>query len=108
SANGKDKMEEFNREFHHKLIWIPWQRPGFELAMMMKRAVEESPDCDGIVLGAHGLFTWGETQRECYVNTLTVIDQLGQFIANHRNRKGGSSFSGDAIKARPNRKDLAV
>jgi len=32
SANGKAQMEEFNREFHHKLIWIPWQRPGFELA----------------------------------------------------------------------------
>ncbi len=108
SANGKQKMEEFNREFHHKLIWIPWQRPGFELALMMKRAVEGNPDCDGIVLGAHGLFTWGETQRECYVNTLTVIDQLGQFIANHGKRKGKSRFGGDAIKARPNRKDLAV
>jgi rhamnose utilization protein RhaD (predicted bifunctional aldolase and dehydrogenase)/NAD(P)-dependent dehydrogenase (short-subunit alcohol dehydrogenase family) len=108
SANGKDKMEEFNREFHHKLIWIPWQRPGFELALMMKRAVEENPDCDGIVLGAHGLFTWGETQRECYVNTLTVIDQLGQFIANHGKRKGESRFGGGAVEGRPNRKELAV
>ena len=108
SANGKAKMEEFNREFHHKLIWIPWQRPGFELAMMMKRAAEQNPDCDGIVLGAHGLFTWGETQRECYVNTLTVIDQLGQFIANHGKRKGGVRFGGNSIKARPNRKELAV
>ncbi|MGO9438361.1 MAG: bifunctional rhamnulose-1-phosphate aldolase/short-chain dehydrogenase [Terracidiphilus sp.] len=108
SANGQAKMEEFNREFHHKLIWIPWQRPGFELAMMMKRAVEENPDCDGIVLGGHGLFTWGETQRESYVNTLTVIDHLGQFIANHGNRKGESRFGGTAVKARPNRKELAV
>ena len=39
SANGKAKMEEFNREFGHSLVWVPWQRPGFELAMMMKRAV---------------------------------------------------------------------
>ncbi len=51
SANGKEKMEEFNREFDHRLIWIPWQRPGFELAMMLKRAVEQNPGCDGIVLG---------------------------------------------------------
>jgi len=83
SANGKVKMEEFNAEFGHRLVWLPWQRPGFELAMMMKRAVEENPGCDGIVLGGHGLFTWGETQRECYLNTLTVIDQLGQFIERH-------------------------
>jgi rhamnose utilization protein RhaD (predicted bifunctional aldolase and dehydrogenase)/NAD(P)-dependent dehydrogenase (short-subunit alcohol dehydrogenase family) len=108
SANGEAKMHEFNREFHHHLIWVPWQRPGFELAMMLKRAVEENPGCDGIVLGAHGLFTWGETQRESYVNTITVIDQLGQFIANHGNRKGDIRFGGAAVKARSNRREIAV
>ena len=108
SANGKAKMEEFNREFHHQLVWIPWQRPGFELAMMLKRAVEQNPGCDGIVLGGHGLFTWGETQRECYVNTLTVIDQLGQFIANHGHRKGSARFGGESVKARSNRQELAI
>ncbi len=108
SANGKAKMDEFNREFNHKLIWIPWQRPGFELGMMMKRAVEKNPDCDGIVLGGHGLFTWGQTQRECYLNTITLIDQIGQFIARHGNAKGASRFGGEAIPARPDRKDLAV
>jgi len=81
SANGKQKMEEFNREFDHKLVWLPWQRPGFELAMMLHKAVEQNPGCDGIVLGGHGLFTWGQTQRECYLNTITIIDQIGQFIA---------------------------
>jgi len=40
-------------------------------------AVKKSPGSDGIVLGGHGLFTWGDTQRECYVNTITIIDQLG-------------------------------
>ena len=37
SANGREKMEEFNRAFEHRLIWLPWQRPGFELAMMLRR-----------------------------------------------------------------------
>src|ERR1700690_2198954 len=43
SANGKTRMEEFNREFNHSLVWLPWQRPGFELAMMMKRIVTDNP-----------------------------------------------------------------
>ncbi len=106
SANGKAKMDEFNREFGHRLVWVPWQRPGFELAMMMKRAVKENPDCDGIVLGGHGLFTWGQTQRECYLNTLTVIDQLGQFIARHG--RGKVRFGGEAQRARVDRKELAA
>lgn len=107
SANGKGKMEEFNREFGHQFVWVPWQRPGFELAMMLKRAVDENPNCDGIVLGGHGLFTWGETQRDCYINTLTVIDQLGQFIARHRSLSGAAPFGGAVVKARTDRRKLA-
>ena len=61
SANGKEKMDEFNHQFGHKIVWIPWQRPGFELAMMLERAVKAVPGCDGVVLGGHGLFTWGDT-----------------------------------------------
>ncbi|MGA7340753.1 MAG: bifunctional rhamnulose-1-phosphate aldolase/short-chain dehydrogenase [Terracidiphilus sp.] len=106
SANGKAKMEEFNREFGHRLVWLPWQRPGFELALMMKRAVEENPGCDGIVLGGHGLFTWGQTQRECYLNTLNVIDSIGQFIERHG--KGKIRFGGEAVPARAGRRQLAV
>jgi rhamnose utilization protein RhaD (predicted bifunctional aldolase and dehydrogenase)/NAD(P)-dependent dehydrogenase (short-subunit alcohol dehydrogenase family) len=108
SANGKAKMEEFNREFGHRLAWLPWQRPGFELAMMLKRAVAQNPGCDGVVLGGHGLFTWGQTQRECYLHTLTVIDQIGQFIERHGLAKGPARFGGQAVPARPDRKELAV
>ena len=108
SANGKAKMEEFNKEFGHTLVWLPWQRPGFELAMMLKNAVKENPGCDGIVLGGHGIFTWGNTQRECYLNTLTVIDQIGQFIERHGIAKGKSRFGGNIAPARTNRNELAI
>jgi rhamnose utilization protein RhaD (predicted bifunctional aldolase and dehydrogenase)/NAD(P)-dependent dehydrogenase (short-subunit alcohol dehydrogenase family) len=108
SANGKAKMEEFNREFDHKLVWVPWQRPGFELAMMMKRAVAENPGCDGIVLGGHGLFTWGDTQRECYLNTITLIDQIGQFIHRHGQAKGPVRFGGERVPARADRRETAI
>lgn len=106
SSNGKAKMDEYNREYGRHLVWIPWQRPGFELAMMMKRAIAENPECDGIVLGGHGLFTWGQTQRECYLNTITVIDTIGQFIERHG--KGKTHFGGQVIPSREDRKALAV
>ncbi len=108
AANGKQKMEEFNREFNHTLIWIPWQRPGFELGLMMRDAVSKNPGCDGIVLGGHGLFTWGQTQRECYLNTITVIDQIGQFIARNGEAKGSERFGGEAVPAREDRNVLAI
>lgn len=108
SANGQAKMEEFNRRFQHRLIWLPWQRPGFELAMMLRAAVEQSPGCDGVVLGGHGLFTWGETQRECYLNTITIIDQLGQFVVEHTERKGDQIFGGRQTDTLPDRRERAV
>ena len=107
AANGREKMEEFNREYAHKLIWLPWQRPGFELAMMLRDAVGKRADCDGVVLGGHGLFTWGETQRECYLNTITIIDQLGQFVSGHLERRGTSLFGGSLAAVRENHRELA-
>jgi rhamnose utilization protein RhaD (predicted bifunctional aldolase and dehydrogenase)/NAD(P)-dependent dehydrogenase (short-subunit alcohol dehydrogenase family) len=108
SANGKTKMDEFNREFNHSLVWVPWQRPGFELGLMMRQAILDNPGCNGIVLGGHGLFTWGDTQRECYLSTITIIDQIGQFIDRHGIAKGPSRFGGQAVEARENRGHLAI
>ncbi len=108
SANGKRKMEEFNTEFGHKLAWLPWQRPGFELGMMLKQIVADTPDCDGVVLGGHGLFTWGETQRESYLSTITIIDQLGQFIERHRLREGHIDFGGAKVVDHAERATIAA
>ncbi len=108
SANGREKMAEFNRLFDHKLVWVPWQRPGFELGMMLRRSVQENPGCDGIVLGGHGLFTWGDTQQECYENTLAIIDELGQFVLQHVESKGTGIFGGEQHGTTPNHRDLAL
>lgn len=107
SANGREKMEEFNRVFEHRLIWLPWQRPGFELAMMLRRAVAAHPGCEGAVLGGHGLFTWGDTQRECYENTISIIDQLGQFVLEHVEKKGGALFGGAQWETAANHRERA-
>ncbi len=107
SANGKRKLEEFNKEFGRKIVWLPWQRPGFELALMIERAVKDNPGAEGLILGGHGLFTWGTTQRECYLNSIQTIDQMGEFILSHRSKKG-SLFGGVAHVPLQDRKNIAV
>ena len=98
SANGREKMEEFNKQFGRKMVWLPWQRPGFELGLMLQKAVKDNPGCDGIFLGSHGLFTWGLTQRECYLNSATAIDQMGQFVMKHQKAKGKMLFGGSKVE----------
>src|SRR5215467_1713398 len=85
-ANGRQKLDEFNTRYLRRIVWIPWQRPGFELALMLESAVQSNPGAEGILLGSHGLFTWGSTQRNCYLNSLRTIDEMGQFIDRHQAR----------------------
>ena len=100
SANGKRRLEEFNKEFSRKIVWVPWQRPGFELALLIEKAVRDNPDTDGILLGGHGLFTWGATQHECYLNSIFTIDQMGEFILRHQKRPLFGGLQHSAIDER--------
>ena len=107
SANGKRKLDEFNKEFDRKIVWVPWQRPGFELALMIERAVKDNPGTEGLILGGHGLFTWGMTQRDCYLNSIHTIDQMGEFILKHQSKKG-PSFGGVEHGPAQDRKKIAT
>jgi len=107
SANGKHKLEEFNRSFGRKIAWVPWQRPGFELALLIEKAVRDNPGTDGLLLGGHGLFTWGMTQRECYLNSIRTVDQMGEFIQQHQQKKG-ALFGGLEHSARADRLKVAA
>ena len=108
SANGRVRLDEFNARYGRHIAWVPWQRPGFELALMLRRAVAETPGCDGIILGGHGLFTWGTSQRECYLNSVTTIDQMGQFIDDHVRAAGWPTFGGMAVSATIDRRATAL
>jgi rhamnose utilization protein RhaD (predicted bifunctional aldolase and dehydrogenase)/NAD(P)-dependent dehydrogenase (short-subunit alcohol dehydrogenase family) len=107
SANGKRKLAEFNKEFDRRIAWVPWQRPGFELALLIENAVKDNPGIDGILLGGHGLFTWGATQRDCYLNSIHTIDHMGEFILAHQ-RKKDTLFGGLLHSAIQNRREVAA
>ena len=64
--------------------WLPWTRPGFELGMQLQSFVKENPLAKGVVLEAHGLFTWGDTQKSCYETTIGTINQAIHWLADQR------------------------
>ncbi len=73
--------------------WVPWQRPGFDLGLQLERCYQQNPGIRGIVLGSHGLFTWGDTSYACYINSLEVIETASAYIA-EREGKARPVFGG--------------
>lgn len=74
--------------FKGKIGWVDWQKPGFDLGLQLKQCLDENPGINGIMLGSHGLFTWGDTAYESYVNTLDVIEQCAAFLEANYGKKG--------------------
>ncbi len=106
-ANGPAQLERLREETGLKLVWLPWKRPGFELGLWLERAAQENPDADGIILGSHGLFTWGETARDSYRNTLRVIDGIGRYVLARVEAGGERLFGGAQTETRADREALA-
>lgn len=76
--------EHITRElFNDTIGWVPWQRPGFDLGLQLKKCLSKNPGIKGIMLGSHGLFTWGNTSYENYINTLQVIETCAAYIEEH-------------------------
>lgn len=97
-AAAKDS-ERITREiWGDKMGWIPWQRPGFDLGLQLERCLNENPGIRGIVLGGHGLFTWGDTSYECYINSLEVIETASAYIA-EREGKDRPVFGGQKVES---------
>ena len=79
-AASKDGQEITQELFNGTIGWVDWQRPGFDLGLKLEQCVKENPGIKGIMLGSHGLFTWGDTSYESYINTLDVIERCSEFI----------------------------
>lgn len=82
-AASKDGEAITKELFNGKIAWIPWQRPGFDLALKLEKALHDNPGIRGIMLGGHGLFTWGNTSYECYVNSLEIINKASEYLSAH-------------------------
>jgi rhamnulose-1-phosphate aldolase/alcohol dehydrogenase len=99
-AAAKDGKEITQTLFKGTIGWVDWQKPGFDLGLQLKNCLDENPCIRGIMLGSHGLFTWGDTAYESYVNTLEVIEICADYI-NENIGKKGEVFGGAKIQSLP-------
>jgi rhamnulose-1-phosphate aldolase/alcohol dehydrogenase len=105
-AASKNSRELTQRIFGDTIGWLPWKKPGFELGLWLEKFCLENPDAKGVVLESHGLFTWGDTPKECYETTIAIINQAIEWF--EQETAGKTIFGGEAVKSLPAEERRAV
>ncbi len=109
-AAAKDGKKITHDLFNGEIGWVEWQRPGFDLGLKLEECLSEAAkkgiSLKGIMLGSHGLFTWGETSYSSYINTLDVIEKCAEYLeSNYKNVFGGQKI---VAKTEVERKKVAA
>lgn len=105
-AAAKDSEKLTKDVFGDEMGYLPWQRPGFDLGLKLGEMAEKNPHFVGVVLGAHGLFTWGVTAKESYQTTLRIINKAAHWLEEHRARPSFKGARFDSLGAQE-RADVA-
>ena len=95
-AASKDSERLTQEIFGDEMGYLPWQRPGIDLGIKLGKMAEENPGIAGVVLGSHGLFTWGRTAKECYDTTLRIINKAAVWLDRTREKP---AFKGAGIQS---------
>ena len=77
TPNGRQVMEQV---FGDRAAWVDYIRPGFTLSQQIGAAVRNNPNLECVVMGKHGLVTWGESSEECYDNTIRIISEAQAYL----------------------------
>ena len=87
--------------FEGTVGWLPWLRPGYELGQRLAEHDRAHPGLRGIVLAGHGLFSWGASSRECYENTVALIERAQGWLESQREARKVQVFGGARFEALP-------
>ncbi len=77
SVNSKELTAEI---FGDEIGWLPWKKPGYELGLWLEKLATENPGMRGAVLESHGLFTWADDAKDCYLTTLEIINKAAAWL----------------------------
>jgi rhamnulose-1-phosphate aldolase/alcohol dehydrogenase len=93
-------QERLTREIYGSEIgWVPWQRPGFDLGLVMGAMAQADPGLRGLVMGQHGLINWADDDKECYELSLNLTEKAARAI--EANDKGAATFGGQKFRSLP-------
>ncbi|MET0649473.1 MAG: bifunctional rhamnulose-1-phosphate aldolase/short-chain dehydrogenase, partial [Pyrinomonadaceae bacterium] len=86
-------QERLTKEIYgDEVIYIPWQRPGFDIGLKIEELIQQNPQAKGILLGHHGMSSWSNDDKTCYETALEIIDRAARYIESKD--RGAETFGG--------------
>jgi rhamnulose-1-phosphate aldolase/alcohol dehydrogenase len=96
-AASKDGEALTKEIYGDDVVWSHWQRPGFELGLILQEILSGNPNARGVILGGHGLINWSDDDKECYDLSLELIEKAARYIESRN--KGENTFGGAKFKS---------
>lgn len=96
-AASKDQEGLTEEVFGGEVGWVSWQRPGFDLGLVMQEKLKENPNLKGLIMGQHGLINWADDDKACYELTLNLVERAARYIEQHD--KAEKTFGGQKYKS---------
>jgi rhamnulose-1-phosphate aldolase/alcohol dehydrogenase len=91
--------------YGNRMGFLPWQRPGFDLGLKLGQMARDNPHYVGVVLGGHGVFTWADDAKDCYVLTLEILQQAADWLEANGKKP---AFGAASTKALPQAERRAI
>ncbi len=86
-------QDKLTREIYgDEVVYVPWQRPGFDIGLGIERLIAEHPKARGVILGHHGMSSWSDDDKVCYETALEIVDRAARYIDTHD--RGNKTFGG--------------
>ena len=82
-AAAKNSQELTQEIYGDEVGWVKWQRPGFDLGLVMQEECERNPHLKGLIMGQHGLINWADDDKVCYELSLALIEKASEYIEAH-------------------------
>ena len=98
-AASKDQEQLTQDVYGGEVGWVGWQRPGFDLGLVMGNMATANPQLKGLIMGQHGLINWADDDKACYELTLDLIERAAEYIVERD--KGAATFGGAKYQSLP-------
>jgi rhamnose utilization protein RhaD (predicted bifunctional aldolase and dehydrogenase)/NAD(P)-dependent dehydrogenase (short-subunit alcohol dehydrogenase family) len=82
-----DGLELTEKLYGGRASVVPYIMPGFALAKAAKDVFDAHPDCEGLILHKHGVFSFGASAEEAYERMIALVSRAERHLGREQHER---------------------